>query len=234
MITSSWEESDTFPIPQPITLPFLSSFSLWDTSSLDNITFFELLELPRLRSFQYRCMHHAELRASLTTFLARSPLLECLDFDTTPFPTVTSVVAILRPLLSLKRLLLCDNAFWQLPGPRRESPVKDDELLAQLTPNSNGCVCPALTTITLESCDALSDRGLLKFVEARTASTPAGITHLEHIQVSFNRAADEDIFPRLEPLVSAGLLRVSLRYDQDPETWASPLEGLDAFGQFGY
>jgi len=107
----------------------------------------------------------------------------------------------------------------------------DDDFLAQLSPSSGDCVCPALTNITFEYCSAISEGELLEFIKARAALTHAGVKHLERVDVRFHRDADEDILPRLEPLISAGL-QVSLRYTPKLRFWASPWEGLQVVSEF--
>lgn len=221
--------AEAFPIPQSITLAFLETFSISDMDGLDIVTFFDGFELPRLRSFRYRCIHDRPFSPdfchSFSSLAARSPSLECLDFDTYPFPSVASIITVLKPLSSLKQLRLQDVSPGGTWPPGLRGPLMDDDLLAQLATSSNDPVCPILTNITFDYCSAMSERKLLEFIQARAALTHAGGKHLERVDVRFHRDADEDILPRLESLISSGL-HVSIRYSPRLRLWASPWEGL--------
>ncbi|KAJ7434647.1 hypothetical protein B0H11DRAFT_2370044 [Mycena galericulata] len=89
-------------------------------------------------------------------------------------------------------------------------------------------LCPNLRRLQLRDIAATSDEDLLALIQSR-AGTSSDHPHLEHFRATVDRRRQIDIIPRLQPIIDAAGLKVSLVYplDPPPPIKASPWEGVE-------
>ncbi|KAJ6562565.1 hypothetical protein B0H19DRAFT_1260132 [Mycena capillaripes] len=182
----------------------------------------ERLSLPQLRAFTLHGHADSQSSISLAPFFAFWTHLESLHFDSKTFSKSTLLDSIQNLPPSLQRLSILDMSH----GAQLAS--LDDDALAVLA-----TCCPALKTVLVNFCSAISDAALLKFITARM--TGKYRTTLKHLQVRFHRHMTLDILPSLNSFLNAGL-DVSITYTPR-QTFSpfSPWQGLaDAPGQQGF
>ncbi|KAJ6562563.1 hypothetical protein B0H19DRAFT_1234134, partial [Mycena capillaripes] len=181
----------------------------------------EHLSLPQLRAFTLHGHADSQDSFSLAPFFAFWTHLESLHIDSKTFSKSTLLDSIQNLPPSLQRLSIFDMSH------EAQLASLDDDVLAVLAPG-----CPALKTVLINFCSAISDAALLKFITARM--TGKYRTTLKHLQVRFNRHMRLDILPSLEPFIETGL-DVSITYAPPPSfSPSSPWQGLaDASDQQG-
>ncbi|KAJ6504706.1 hypothetical protein C8R47DRAFT_1209970 [Mycena vitilis] len=119
-----------------------------------------------------------------------------------------------------QHLLLCQN----LIGPGAPTFV-DDAFLRSLAPSSESAtapvvVLPQMDTIELIYAAHFLDQELLRFIPARMNIHP-----LRRVRIRFDRYAEEDILPQLQPLIDEFGLDFSLKYELKTPKW-NPRAGL--------
>ncbi|KAJ6544211.1 hypothetical protein B0H19DRAFT_1169962 [Mycena capillaripes] len=179
------------------------------------------LSLPELRNFILRGEDVAQHSPSVARFFGICTRLESLDIDSNSF-TKSSFLETLRSLPpTIQRLSIRDGEnIIDQPLPL------DDDGLGILTPSPGVTAysCPALETLTIRYCRAITDAALLRFITVRTANQSQPQT-LKRVEVHFDRPMTLDILPSLQPFIQTGL-DVVITHISPFERRFSPWQGL--------
>ncbi|KAJ6562581.1 hypothetical protein B0H19DRAFT_1069186 [Mycena capillaripes] len=206
---------DGIPLPHStVDLQFLHTLELDFRRVIARVPrLLERLSLPQLRAFTLHGRVGPQSSFSLAPFFGFWTHLESLHIDSDTFSKPTLLDSVLNLPSSLRQLSILDVI------QETEFMSLHDDALALLAP-----CCPALETVLINGCSAISDAALLTFITARM--TGEYRTTLKHIQVKFRRQMTLDILPSLEPFIETGL-DVSITY-APPPTFSSfsPWQGL--------
>ncbi|KAJ7502552.1 hypothetical protein B0H11DRAFT_1989085 [Mycena galericulata] len=200
-------------------LPSLRSLELTGTATPSQtiMRMFSLLSLPELRHFDFRGIGGGNI--TFMPLLHNSVHLESLAIETDSFKK-ESLMGLLHALPSAIRFLNIADRFSE-----RARSFIDEETLSPLIPSADAqnVRCPALQEFRLSPCAGpLSDKALLRFIQARMALKPAT---LRRVEVQFERNVELDIQPDIQPFLADGL-RVVIKYNSPQTFHFSPWEGL--------
>ncbi|KAJ6572114.1 hypothetical protein B0H19DRAFT_1373000 [Mycena capillaripes] len=152
----------------------------------------ERLSLPQLRAFTLHGHAESQDSFSLAPFFGFWTHLESLHINSNIFVKSNLLDSIRNLPPSLQQFSVLDMIY------EAELASFDDDALAVLA-----TCCPALETVLIKYCSAISDAALLKFITARmTGEYP---TTLKQLQVKFYRQMTLDILPSLETFIETGL-----------------------------
>ncbi|KAJ7130898.1 hypothetical protein C8R46DRAFT_1141413 [Mycena filopes] len=225
-------------LASPVPLEFLHTLEVHMT--YETVTpLLNKLYVPELRDLTLRAgtrgWPNNPSTTSLADILSHWPRLERLEIDSNGF-SEASLVESLRSLPpAMKKLKIHDIPNRAHPGVPTCSLT--DDVLNSLTPalsSPTPICCPALETIEISNCIALSDAAILRFITARMVNDHCRA--LTRVNIQFHREMVLDIQPDLEPFIASGL-DVSIGYPQNHwQPRFSPWDGLpDApIQQWGY
>ncbi|KAJ6583997.1 hypothetical protein DFH09DRAFT_1144003 [Mycena vulgaris] len=211
---------DAFEGRASAAVPHLQSLTISEV--LDAPGMLDCLHLPRLRHLALDLFPDASCDKNhfLRAVTRHTDFLTSVSFTTQLFSAAT-LLGFLRLVPSLRELRL--RRILQL-DPDQEKTQIDDAILQQLTPTpADPGLCPLLTDLELERCALFSDDVLAGFITARMRSPHP----LEWVTVDFDRAAQRDIGPELEPFTAEGALHLCLEYYSPLKPWKyNPRDGL--------
>ncbi|KAJ7617444.1 hypothetical protein DFH06DRAFT_1306823 [Mycena polygramma] len=221
-LSLSSEAEETVDAPSSVELPHLVSLKISASSRsvLQPDDPLDRLLLPQLRSFILKGYHRDPDGVPYPTLIANATKIQRVEADVMLFTAATFPAFVQRLPPTVQHLLLCQN----LIGPGAPTFV-DDEFLRLLAPTSESAtpapvILPQLDSIELLYAAHFSDQELLRFIPARMNIHP-----LRRVRIRFDRYAEEDILPRLQPFIDEFGLDVSLKYERKTIAW-NPRAGL--------
>ncbi|KAJ6580844.1 hypothetical protein B0H19DRAFT_1112589 [Mycena capillaripes] len=192
-------DNTTAEIPSPhptVQLQFLHTLELYFGGVVSTILYLlDHLSLPELHTFILHGHADSQSSFSLAPFLRFWTHLESLNIDSNTFSKSTLLDSLRNLPSSLRRLSIRDPPY---RGQGSELASLDDDALVVLA----SC-CPALKTLHIDYCAAISDPALLQFITERMSGEPR--TRLSRVHVRFDRQLTLDILPSLQPFIETGL-----------------------------